>query len=163
MRKVLVGLALLLCLPLIGSAQSINYYPAGERIFFTGRKDLTSGSPTAFARVSLQNLATTVFRMELAVHCDDGTDVVNGGLTVRYIVVTKAGTPTFSSATTTEAASQVGTGGASFTTFSAAVSTGTNQADLTFNAVCSLTETTLRIYWVITPIGPADGFAAYVP
>jgi hypothetical protein len=29
MRKVLVGLALLLCLPLVGSGQSINYYPAG--------------------------------------------------------------------------------------------------------------------------------------
>jgi hypothetical protein len=29
MRKAMVGLALLLCLPLIGSGQSINYYPAG--------------------------------------------------------------------------------------------------------------------------------------
>jgi hypothetical protein len=55
MRKVLVGLALLLCLPLVGSGQSINYYPAG------GAPTTTGGSSFFADGVSLGNTITSPY------------------------------------------------------------------------------------------------------
>jgi hypothetical protein len=55
MRKVLVGLALLLCLPAIGDSQSINYYPAG------GAPTTTGGSSFFAGGVSLGNTITSPY------------------------------------------------------------------------------------------------------
>jgi hypothetical protein len=48
MRKVLVVLALLLCLPMFGSGQSINYYPAG------GLSELTSSGTALTSTVPIK-------------------------------------------------------------------------------------------------------------
>jgi hypothetical protein len=55
MKKAMVGLALLLCLPLVGSGQSINYYPAG------GPPTTTGGSSFFAGGISLGNTVASPY------------------------------------------------------------------------------------------------------
>ena len=119
-------------------------------------KTLTESAATAVVRIPVAALSGTGGRLLYRVFAADATDIQVREGEIRFAVVNKAGTETC----TLSAASEVADGSvaaisAGTLTYAIAADTATptNGCDITFNAVSSLTQTTLNIQYFVTLTG----------
>jgi hypothetical protein len=106
---------------------------------------LTEGSATTIGTVTVADGAPFLGKAIYGAFCSDGTDFVARTGEVTAACVAKAGTVTCTEYDTVESA-DAASGGASFSSFTVALTEGSNSAALTIDATCSLTQTTLDGY-----------------
>jgi hypothetical protein len=131
----------------------------GDRMYIRAQqKTLTESAATAFAQVSVASGAFTGGEVNYTIVASDGTDHQSRHGRINFSAVNKAGTETCVMAPGTVDQTTDGNAGAiSSGTLTYAVTcatTPTNGIQFEVNAVSSLTQTTLAVFWSIRLDGP---------
>jgi hypothetical protein len=106
---------------------------------------LSEGSATTVGTISIADGQPFLGKALFGAYCSDGTDFVARTGEIVAACSAKSGTVTCSDYATIDS-TDAASGGASFTAFTVALAGGSNDASLTIDATCSLTQTTLDGY-----------------